>query len=276
MYVPAAFREDDAERLLALIERWSFGILVSSDASGTPTASHLPFMVERRAGSGRPILVTHMAAANPQARAAADGAPVLAIFRGPHAYVSPAWMADPAHSVPTWNYIAVHARGRAHRVEDTARVDEVLARLTHHHEGPSGWRPDDLEPAQRERLRRALTVLEIGIDDLRGALKLGQNKDPGVRRAIAAGLAASPDPDARAVAGWMRAGTSATPARIRWRDRPHAARHRLRRLRARVATWKRRVRQRVELARLDERARRDVGARWEDAVRECRKPFWQA
>jgi transcriptional regulator len=62
----------------------------------------------------RLVLTSHLARANPHWRALVSGAPSLALFQGPHAYVSPSWYASKAEHgkvVPTWNYIAVHAHG---------------------------------------------------------------------------------------------------------------------------------------------------------------------
>src|SRR5262245_45723809 len=107
MYIPAAFAESDQARLHEFIEQNSFGTLVSQGA-GRPFASHLPFLLERDAGP-RGVLVGHMARANPQWQDAA-GQTVLAIFTGPHVYISPSWY-EADQVVPTWNFTAVHACG---------------------------------------------------------------------------------------------------------------------------------------------------------------------
>src|SRR4051812_5840105 len=106
MYVPAAFAEPDRGRLHEFIEAYSFGLLVSSHRG--PFATHLPFLLDRTAGP-HGTLVGHMARANPQWHDL-DGREVLAVFSGPHAYVSPSWY-EADDVVPTWNYVAVHARG---------------------------------------------------------------------------------------------------------------------------------------------------------------------
>src|SRR4051812_3811791 len=88
MYIPTAFLETDPARLHDFIEAHSFGLLVSTRV-GEPFATHLPFLLERDAGP-HGTLIGHMARANRQWHDL-DGQEVLAIFSGPHAYVSPSW-----------------------------------------------------------------------------------------------------------------------------------------------------------------------------------------
>jgi transcriptional regulator len=105
MYIPTQFKEENFERLVTLIEDYSFGTLVSTH-EGLPFVSHLPFLFEKDAATpGK--LIGHMARANPQWQHLAQGQTVLAVFQGPHAYVSPTWYA--AQGVPTWNYAVVHS-----------------------------------------------------------------------------------------------------------------------------------------------------------------------
>ncbi|MBV9811882.1 MAG: FMN-binding negative transcriptional regulator [Acetobacteraceae bacterium] len=106
MYLRPAFLETDLDRMVRLIEAHPFGLLVTLGADGM-TASHLPFVVTH---SGDTLLLdAHLAAANPQC-AAIDGGTALAIFSGPHAYVSPSWY-ETQPAVPTWDYAAVHVHG---------------------------------------------------------------------------------------------------------------------------------------------------------------------
>src|SRR5271170_5889712 len=122
MYIPAAFAESDLTKLHDFIEQHSFGLLVSQ-VDGLPFAAHLPFLLERTAGP-HGTLVGHMARANPQWREA-NGQTALAIFSGPHDYISPTWY-EAEQVVPTWNYTAVHAYGRVQIFEDAAAVREIV------------------------------------------------------------------------------------------------------------------------------------------------------
>src|SRR5947209_4161347 len=140
MYIPTAFAEQDRARLHAFVEAYSFGLLVSTHG-GEPFATHLPLLLERDAGP-HGTLVGHMARANPHWREL-DGRAVLAVFSGPHAYVSPAWY-EAEHVVPTWNYVAVHAYGTCRLVDDPAALAGILtATVAAYERGrPSPWALD--------------------------------------------------------------------------------------------------------------------------------------
>ena len=125
MYIPAAFAEPDLTKLHDFIEQYSFGLLVSQ-VDGLPFGTHLPFLLDRNAGPhGR--LIGHVARANPQWEQA-DGQAGLAIFAGPHAYISP--NADQAEQVvPTWNYTAVHAYGRIQTITEEPALLEIVQKF---------------------------------------------------------------------------------------------------------------------------------------------------
>src|SRR5581483_7907510 len=88
MYIPVAFAETNLTTLHDFIEQNSFGVLVSQ-FDGLPFATHLPFLLERTAGR-HGTLIGHLARANPQWQQA-SGQTALAIFSGPHVYISPTW-----------------------------------------------------------------------------------------------------------------------------------------------------------------------------------------
>src|ERR1700729_1397013 len=122
MYIPAAFAESDLAKLHDFIQTNSFGVLVSQ-VDGEPFASHLPFLLDRNSGP-HGCLIGHMARANPQWQSA-HGQSVLAIFPGPHAYISPTWY-ESENVVPTWNYVAVHVYGTFQVVEDHQETVEIV------------------------------------------------------------------------------------------------------------------------------------------------------
>lgn len=172
MYIPAHFAPRDAAPLQALIAGHAFGLLVSG---GTPdmVASHVPFLYEPDHGPhGR--LICHLAAANGQA-AALDGQAVLCIFQGVQGYVSPNWYAKKP-AVPTWNYTAVHAYGRANVTRDPAQLRNIVERLTAVYEGPDGWKLSDEPDSFAEALLRGIVGIEIPVERLEGKFKLSQNR----------------------------------------------------------------------------------------------------
>ena len=203
MYVPKHFDAPDAAWCHALIARESFALLVSTGADAIPFATHLPLLLDPARGP-HGTLLGHVARANPHARLLADAAPTLAVFQGPHAYVSPAWYS--AHpSVPTWNYVAVHASGVGALVEDAARVRALLADLVRAYEGAGGtaWSLDALPEDYMAGMQRGIVAFEIPIDRLEGKAKLSQNRDAVDQGRTREALGAADDPLARAVAAMM-------------------------------------------------------------------------
>ncbi|MGH7266366.1 MAG: FMN-binding negative transcriptional regulator, partial [Candidatus Rokuibacteriota bacterium] len=188
MYVPRHFDASDPGRCHALIRAEPFGTLVAVDEAGAPFATHVPFLLDADRG---PLgtLLGHVARANPQWRLFSSR-PVLALFQGPHAYVSPAWYE--AHpSVPTWNYVAVHAYGVPALVDDSARVKAMLGRLVEVNEAgrPDPWRFDALADDYVGGMLRGIVAFEIPLDRLEGKAKLSQNRGAGDRSRVRAALA---------------------------------------------------------------------------------------
>jgi len=184
LYVPPHFRVDNREQLLEFVERNAFGTLVSSGAGGLHV-SHIPFVVERDA-DGVIRLLGHVARANPhwQALEAADH--VLAIFNGPHAYVSPTWYQQHP-SVPTWNYAVVHAHGKA-RLHDEFELRDLVGRLAAIYEAgrPAPWRIGDQPPDYIAKMLTAIVGFTLTVEKLEGKFKLSQNRPVEVERVIAA------------------------------------------------------------------------------------------
>jgi transcriptional regulator len=199
VYVPTAFAETDTARLHEFMRRHSFSILTSFGQGGA-IASHLPLLLDAEAGS-RGQLLGHMARANPQWRRV-EGE-VMAIFAGPHAYVSPSWYEEPG-TVPTWNYAAVHAYGTFHLVEDREGVLDILRRSVGTYEGrrPDPWVFDE-SAGHVENLLKAIVGFRIEITRLEGKWKLSQNQPEARRRKVAKALAGSPDEGSRAIAAMM-------------------------------------------------------------------------
>jgi transcriptional regulator len=187
MYTPPAFRDDDPAWIHAFVERHDFGLLIS----GEPLmASHLPFQLVRPVGGAPARLRCHMARANPHWRAfAGGGAPALAMFRGPHAYVSTAWYgARPA--VPTWNYDAVQAEGHATLIEDQAAIEQQMRAMAAAYEPEGGFDMDGQPAKYMEGMFRALVGVEITVRTWTGKRKQSQNRPLADRQAVAAALEA--------------------------------------------------------------------------------------
>jgi transcriptional regulator len=202
MYSPPYFQIEDRETLHTFIRRHSFATIVTHDGA-MPHATHMPVLLDAKRGS-QGTLVSHMARANPQWRHFENGQETLVIFTGPHAYISPAWYAtQPA--VPTWNYTAVHAYGRARLITDSERFAAMLGELIEFYEAPRGelrW-DGHVPPEFRDKLMAAIVGVEIEITRLEGKFKLSQNRPPDVSGIIQA-LATSEDQTEREVAAMMK------------------------------------------------------------------------
>jgi transcriptional regulator len=178
MYVPRYFEQPRLDIVHEAIERIQVATLVTIGTEG-PFVSHLPMMLERESGPfGK--LVGHLARANPHWKAA-DGLPALAIFFGPNGYISPNWYPSKRETqkvVPTWDYIAVHARGTLQTFEEPERLRAFVTALTNLHESSSAhpWHIDDAPEPYVESQLKAIVGLELPIDTLIGKWKLSQNR----------------------------------------------------------------------------------------------------
>jgi transcriptional regulator len=201
MYVPPHFAESDPAKLYDFIERNSFGLLVSQ-VGGVPFVSHLPFLLDRSAGP-HGTLLGHVARANPHWQDLA-GQTALAVFSGPHAYISPTWYGA-ENVVPTWNYVTVHAYGRATVIEDRPALLDIVRRSVTYYESSMSrpWTLDDSSPFMGRMLGRIVGFC-IEIERLEGKWKLNQNHPAERRKQVADILQEQGRDDARAVAALIR------------------------------------------------------------------------
>lgn len=211
MYVPPAFEATDADEIRRFIDVYDFATLVSAGAT-VPHVSHLPLWL-RPAGDGFGTLVGHVARANPHREAFDGRTPALAIFHGPHAYVSPAWYAK-GPAVPTWNYAVVHVHGTPRILSDDGEVAALLDALVERYEAGrrERWRPDLPDDFARA-MRGAITAFELPIERVEAKFKLGQNRSPADRAGTLAGLEAEGRPAADALAAFLRARGDGEPPR---------------------------------------------------------------
>lgn len=209
MYVPPCFAQHDSATLQAFVRANSFAALVSAGDDGAPVASHLPLLLDENQGA-QGALVGHLARANPQWRQL-EGQQVLAVFSGPHAYISPTWYAEELtadgtqHVVPTWNYTAVHVYGACRLEHDLDATLAILRRYVEFYERgqPAPWKfAADTDFARR--LAEQVVGFQIEITRWEGKWKLGQNHPAQRRARTAAALAALDDADSQAIAELMR------------------------------------------------------------------------
>jgi transcriptional regulator len=174
MYTPADFKNENIEQVKAFIEANSFGILVSS-LEAKLVATHIPLELYAKE-DGTAVLQGHISRANPQWKNFQTTGEVMAIFPGPHAYISSSWYDH--LNVPTWNYIAVHVYGDIRIIEGEELI-ESLSKMTHKYEKGSK-NPVSVENMPREYVLKQLKGLvgfEITISNIQSAYKLSQNRD---------------------------------------------------------------------------------------------------
>ncbi|MCP5370646.1 MAG: FMN-binding negative transcriptional regulator [Hyphomicrobiales bacterium] len=186
LYVPPHFRMDDDRAARRLIADHGFAVLTSQGADG-PMASHLPLVLD----DGGDVLLGHVSRANPHWRHFDGETVALAVFRGPHAYVSPRWMDSPGN-VPTWNYTAVQVTGRPRVIDDAAAARGVLDRLVAQYEpDPGGWRTGDVPADRLAGLMKGIVAFAMPMESVTAKAKLSQNKSAADRAGVAAALRAA-------------------------------------------------------------------------------------
>ena len=192
MYIPDKMSIESPEEVSRVIESHSFATLVSGDLQAT----HLPLVLDCE----KHCLLGHFARANRHWKSL-DGEPVLAIFAGPHAYISPGWY-DQKPAVPTWNYVAVHVYGSL-RIVDRERTNEIMDTMLAFFEPSLLESRDVVTPAIQQQMLSAIVGCEISIDRIEAKEKLGQLRSVDDQRGTVAGLSATQRRDAGALLDYM-------------------------------------------------------------------------
>lgn len=211
MYTPSYFRDEDLVSLHRQIESTRLATLVTFDETGLQ-ASHIPLLLEPAQGP-QGTLYGHLAKANPQWKALETGAQALLIFQGADAYISPSFYAAKAEHgkvVPTWNYLAVHAYGRADVFTDPERLLRIVTGLTDKHEAGRAepWAVTDAPADYIEKMLNGIVGFAIPIERLEGKRKLNQNRSAEDIAGVSKGLALSQDPSDQKIAQLMSQGAS--------------------------------------------------------------------
>ncbi len=197
MYLPPLFREDDAAKMVDFMRAHSFATLVSV-IDGAPFATHLPLIVEVR---GEELLITgHLAKPNAQWKGF-ESAQSLAIFGGPHAYISPS-LYEKVESVPTWNYIAVHAYGTPviyNYADAPTKVQGMLESMMQTYDPNYLAQWESLADKFRTGMMMGIVAFEMTVTRLEGKYKLSQNRSLVDQSTVSEHLAQSADPAAAAI-----------------------------------------------------------------------------
>lgn len=175
MYDVPYFKEEDQDEIIQFMKDHPFVFLTGSDAEQNPVVTQVPVFIDER--DGRYFLTGHIMRNTDHHKAFVQNNKVLAVFTGPHTYVSATWYTKPVGS--TWNYMSVHAKGTI-RFGDTDELKSVLQRLSLHYENgntASSTVFDNLPDEYTERMVKAIVPFEIEITELKHIFKLSQNRD---------------------------------------------------------------------------------------------------
>lgn len=201
MYVPKYYKVDNLDEVKDFISANGFATLISQ-VEGRLWATHIPLMLDTDP-QGNSILTGHLSKANKQWKNFNASDEVLAVFIGPHAYISSSWYDH--ENVPTWNYVAVHVYGRIRIVEGDLLMDQLSKMVDKYETGLKN--PVNLRTMSKDYLKqeiKGLVGIEIEITEIQAASKLSQNRDEKNYDRILAGLAHKGDRDSMIMAELMK------------------------------------------------------------------------
>jgi transcriptional regulator len=176
MYNLPYFKEEDREIVLEFMRAHPFVFLAGVDEENKPVATQVPVFIDER--DGTLFLTGHIMRNNDHHKAFEKNPNVLAVFTGPHVYVSATWYDNP-HQASTWNYMSVHAKG-AIRFGNYDDLVAILKRLTLHYENNNTASTtvfDNLSSSYREPLMKAIVAFEVEVTAIHNVFKLSQNRD---------------------------------------------------------------------------------------------------
>lgn len=199
MYIPPINRMDDQQEILNFIQRFSFGTIITV-IDQVPVATQLPFISNLE--DGKLIIRSHFAKANPQWKHIEENRNLL-IFTEPHAYISPKNYIQ-QQNVPTWNYITVHAYGKAELMTDDQEAFKLLEQTINFYEQEYLQQWESLDQGYREKLVKGIVGFKIEVDQLEAKQKLSQNRAKEEQENIINQLGQSPNTADQLIADYMQ------------------------------------------------------------------------
>ncbi|OLS37016.1 transcriptional regulator [Alkalihalophilus pseudofirmus] len=197
MYIPKAFKLNDQAVIEQVIKENGFATLFSQ-YNGKPAATHLPLMLDKDSR----YLYGHFARPNSQWKDI-EGQTVLAVFQGPHSYISPTWY-ETETAVPTWNYLSVHVYGSVELIDEEKSTLAALRELIDKYEDPdSTYNLNEVDSDYIDGLRKGIQAFRIRIIDIEGKAKLSQNHPKERQERVAEQLAKSEHTNDKLIARWM-------------------------------------------------------------------------
>jgi len=176
MYNLSYFKEHDRQVLLKFIDQNPFAFLTGSTIEGKQVATQIPVLFEERDGSL--YLQGHIMRNTDHHKAFLENQKALAVFTGPHTYVSASWYTNQQIG-STWNYMSVHISGDIKFLPDEYLV-LLMKKLTLKFEDNNASSPtiyDNLPDSYLEKMMPAIVGFEIKADEIKNVFKLSQNRD---------------------------------------------------------------------------------------------------
>jgi len=206
LHIPKKFRQEDTNKLIALIKDFPFATLIGSNESGAQVM-HLPLLIKNEDGQSY-SLNGHIAKVNPFWQQIKQGDKVVAVFHGPNCYISPnhyPTKLEHGKAVPTWNYVVVHAEGNIKFHHDKEWLYTHIDELSQQHEQKSEkpWSINDAPEDYIQKMLPAIVGIEISINNIEGQWKLSQNQPAKNQQGVIQGLMDTENPNAQAIAKMM-------------------------------------------------------------------------
>jgi len=183
MHPNGAFRWSDEAAMRAFVAARGFATLCVAGPDA-PLVAHAPLIAT---AEGR--LRFHLARGN-RIVGHLDGATAVASITDADGYISPDWY-DAADMVPTWNYLAVEVEGRIRALDDAELIEQVdaLGDVFESRLVPKPvWSRAKMTPGRFEAMLGAIRGFELLPGVWRGTCKMGQNRKPAERVALASAL----------------------------------------------------------------------------------------
>ena len=176
MYNLPYYKEQDTEEVLQFMKNYPFVFLTGVNAENKPVATQVPVFIDEK--GGKLFLTGHIMKNTDHHKAFLQNNNALAVFTGPHTYVSATWYDNP-HQASTWNYISVHAAGKI-VFGGGDELIAILKRLSLHYENNNPASTtifDNLSADYLAPLIKAIVSFEIEIESVENVFKLSQNRD---------------------------------------------------------------------------------------------------
>jgi len=177
MYNYPHYKEQDKEKIIQFMKEHPFVMLIATDKDGRIEATQIPVLIDER--EGKIFLTGHIARKMSHEKALEANPNALVIFTGPHTYVSGTYYTGNLQQASTWNYIAIHARGRVKWMEEKGLVDLLRKLSLHFEKGNTASTTiyDNLPEEYLSKLIKAIVGFEIEITEMDNVYKLSQNRD---------------------------------------------------------------------------------------------------